>query len=118
MLHKYLASSSCDKTIIIWDISQSFKQIKTLRGHTDCLNVLNYYKTKYFLSGSRDKTVIVWNADKLEILRVLNGNQGSVLSIASMNSYFAFGTEDNIITLFGDYYLNNRTIFTNHNDII
>ncbi len=65
----YLASSSCDKTILIWD--ESFKKIKTLKGHTDCVNILNYYKTQFLLSGSNDKTLIIWNAETFELLKIL-----------------------------------------------
>ena len=104
----YLASSSCDKTIIIWN--ESFKQIKTLRGHTDCVNVLNYYKKQYLLSGSNDRTLRIWNAQTFQIFKVLSGNQDSILSLTSLNSYFAYGTKDNQIKLYGDFYTNKNTI--------
>ena len=104
-----MASCSKDRTIIIWN--ESFKQIKTLRGHTDCVNVLNYYKTKYLLSASNDRTLRIWDASTFQIIKALSGNQDSILSLTSFKSYIAYGTNDSQIKLYGDFYTNKNTLY-------
>ena len=67
---KYLASGSCDKTIIIWYLT-NYQKKTILKGHTDCVNVLKYYKNTFILSGSSDKKVIFWHANTFSYNRTL-----------------------------------------------
>jgi len=65
-----LASSSCDKTIIVWNMS-SFSLIQTLTNHhTGCVNTLALYSPQIMLSG---KTVFVWNLTDYQIITRLIG---------------------------------------------
>ena len=59
-LNSYLASSSQDKTIKLWDLETN-ECIRTLEGHIGrikCMGVLEY---GLLISGSDDKSLSVWN---------------------------------------------------------
>jgi len=104
----YLASGSCDKTIIIWDLN-TYKQKTILRRHTDCVNALNFYKKKYLLSGSNDGRMIVWNAvtfvwqqDLIKLNQPIFVIKSSPFNLFS--SYLAFGSADKNTSVFGNSY--------------
>ncbi|MEE0936651.1 MAG: hypothetical protein UIG52_01325, partial [Bacteroidales bacterium] len=60
---KYLASSSRDKTVIIWDVD-SGEILQTLKGHSDFVwSVCWSPDGKYLASGSRDKTIKIWGIE-------------------------------------------------------
>jgi WD40 repeat protein len=59
----YLATSSCDKTINIWDINKGLS-ISTLLGHTDQVWSLAELTSGKLISISCDKTIKIWNAYK------------------------------------------------------
>ncbi len=54
-----LASASQDKTIKLWNIKTG-KLIKTLEGHTDCVNSLALLANGQMISASADKSLIIW----------------------------------------------------------
>ena len=91
-----LASGSCDKKIIIWNIV-NFEKIKEINyAHSNCINALNVFQN-YLLSGSDDKILKIWNLTNYELIRSLN-QLSSVKSIAtSSNTYFAHFDESKII---------------------
>jgi WD40 repeat protein len=59
---KHLASSSSDKTVILWDVA-SGEQKKTLSGHEDEIEGLAFSPTDdtLLVSASRDKTIRFWD---------------------------------------------------------
>ncbi|MEE0947967.1 MAG: hypothetical protein U0L53_04505, partial [Bacteroidales bacterium] len=60
---KYLASGSCDSTIIIWD-AMSGVCILSLEGHSgSVLSVCWSPDRKYLVSGSYDETVKIWGVE-------------------------------------------------------
>jgi WD40 repeat protein len=59
--HKYIVSSSDDKTIKLWDI-KSAKLIKTFKGHTDNIKAVSITPDgKNIISGSDDYTIKLWD---------------------------------------------------------
>lgn len=58
---RYLASSSRDNTVKIWDLNKGF-ELRTLRGHTDSVNAVSFSPDGELLaSGSADNTVKLWD---------------------------------------------------------
>jgi len=58
---KYLASSSRDKTIIIWS-TKTWKQVATLKGHKDTVFKVIFHPTLPIMaSASGDQTIKLWN---------------------------------------------------------
>ena len=79
---KYLASGSCDNTLIIWD-AKSGEILKTLEGHSSYVNSVCWSPDgKYLASGSVDNTVIIWDANSGEKLKTLEGHFIGVKSVS------------------------------------
>ncbi len=113
---KYLASGSCDKTIIIWNLTDY--TVKTiLKGHTDCVNVLNYYDNKFILSGSNDKLIIFWNLDTFSINTTLSHLNDSILAIDYKKPYLAIGLKNSETLIYENIYANLATLY-NHTDTV
>ena len=73
-------SGSCDKKLIVWNITSSYIIKEINDAHSDCINTLAFYNG-FLLSGSDDKEVKIWNFTNFELDQTLN--QGySVKSIA------------------------------------
>ena len=78
---KYLASSSWDKTVIIWG-ANSGQKLQTLKGHFDDAESVCWSPDgKYLASGSWDKTVIIWDANSGQKLQTLKGHSHVVRSV-------------------------------------
>ena len=85
-LNRYLASSSFDKTIKLWDLETS-ECIRTLEGHTDKIQCMDVLENGHLISGSYDKSLKVWNpndgvclktiavSNSVIRLKVLSGNR-------------------------------------------
>ena len=58
---RYLASSSKDKTVKIWDTVTSIC-LKTFNGHTEMVTKVIWGGEDLLYSSSRDRTIKVWNA--------------------------------------------------------
>lgn len=76
---KYLASSSEDKTIKIWEVSTA-KCLQTLEGHVLCVSFSP--DGKFLVSGSRDKSVKIWDIGKGKSIRSMEGHTNSVSCVA------------------------------------
>ena len=55
----YLASSSGDKTIKLWELSTG-QTVRTLEGHLDQVTSLVELNNGQLASGSTDKSIIIW----------------------------------------------------------
>ena len=64
------ASGSTDRTILIWDIQNSFQYNYNLTCHLGGINSLAYLnKQKLLVSSSKDVTSIIWNVNNDLILK-------------------------------------------------
>ncbi|UYM16860.1 WD40 repeat domain-containing protein [Endozoicomonas euniceicola] len=84
-----LASSSCDNTVRVWDLSKpDGKQcVVTLEGHTHWVKSVTLLADGRLASGSLDKTVKVWDLSKPageQCVMTLNGHTDSVNSVTPL----------------------------------
>ncbi|KAG1723722.1 WD40-repeat-containing domain protein [Suillus paluster] len=84
---KCVVSGSDDKTIRVWDLGTS-KKLRTLRGHTDCVqSVAISPDSTLVVSGSSDKMIRVWDIKTGKPLGdPLGGHTSNVLSVAMANT--------------------------------
>ena len=85
----YLASSSNDKTIKLWDF-ETKECIRTIEGHTDKIHCMDVLENGHLISGSSDKSLKIWNpidgaclktiavSQVIRRLRVLSGNRVAI----------------------------------------
>ena len=98
---KYLASSSYDKTLIIWD-AKSGERLKTLEGHSSIVYSVSWSPDgKYLASGSDDDTVIIWDAAGGQRLKTLKGHSNDVESVSWSpdGKYLASGSRDETVII-------------------
>jgi WD40 repeat protein len=64
---RHIASTSNDKTVILWDVATS-KQIQVFKGHTDfVLSVAWSPDSQSIVSGGCDKSVRIWGVYKQQV---------------------------------------------------
>jgi len=98
---KYTLSSSHDRTLRLWDVSDG-SQIRTLEGHTDRVNSADISTDgKTALSASGDGTLRVWETQTGKTTMVIKGHIQSVNSAVIVpGGDFAFsGGEDTMVKL-------------------
>jgi len=80
---KYLATTSADKTIKIWNISKKFELEKTLVGHQrwvwDCCFSAD---SQYLVSASSDMSAKLWKLSTGNVLMEYKGHQKAVTCVA------------------------------------
>lgn len=80
---KYLATTSSDKTIKIWDVEDNFSLFKTLEGHQkwvwDCAFSAD---SAYLVTGSSDKTGRLWELNTGDAVVEYKGHSKSVTCVA------------------------------------
>lgn len=108
----YIASSSQDKTIKIWDLSQR-KCIKTFSEHTNWVTTLSTYNPNpnLLLSTSYDHTLSIWDISRGEKKDTISGVYGKLCgNTVSFNpNYILYGSNNNHVCVY-DY--PNRRIVT------
>lgn len=78
---KYLASTSWDKTVKIWDVNTG-KLLKTLEGFASFGRAVSFNSNGNFLAASNsDKTIKIWDATNFTLLSTLLGHTDGVLAI-------------------------------------
>lgn len=78
---KYMASSSCDASICIWDLQNEKNSFK-LVGHKGEVNEVTYSPNGALLAScSRDNTIKIWNARPDGKFSTLRGHAASVNSV-------------------------------------
>lgn len=83
---RYIASSSKDKTIKIWD-TKMMKIVKTLSGHKNIVTKVLWGGEGLIYSSSRDLMIKVWDAKKGTPIRELKGHGHWVNTMALSTDY-------------------------------
>ena len=74
--------------------------LKTLRGHTSCLNCLQMLPTGQLASGSDDKTIKIWDTTTATCLKTLQGHTRSIWCLQMLPSgQLASGSGDKTIKI-------------------
>lgn len=87
---RYLASSSKDSTIKIWDTTTG-RLSKTLSGHTQSVTCVKWGGEGLIYSASQDRTIKVWKADDGILCRTLQGH-GHWVNTMALNTDYAMRT--------------------------
>jgi predicted NACHT family NTPase len=94
----YIATSSWDSTIKIWDISgETSKCIRTLVGHTDCVNTVVQVNDKILASAADDKMIMIWNIDYDDVNAVFSGHDDKVYALIVANEKIISGSRDKTV---------------------
>lgn len=103
----YLATSSWDKTIKIWDISQDESPcIKTLKGHTDCINEIKQLNDQMFVSAADDKTIMVWDIAFNNSTATLHGHNDKVYTLLIVHEKIISGSHDKTVKIWDPTLMN------------
>jgi WD40 repeat protein/energy-coupling factor transporter ATP-binding protein EcfA2 len=97
---KYIASSSDDNSIIVWDLKNSKSTV--FRGHFNRVNSVSYSPdSKKIASGSDDKTIKIWDLDGNIIQNFKTIQTAGITSICySLNGkILASASDDNSVVL-------------------
>ena len=84
-----LASSSKDKSVIIWNIATCQAEA-TLYTHTDSVECVKWGGRGLLYTASRDRTIKVWGADEsghFKLVRTLSGHAHRINSLALNTDY-------------------------------
>ena len=117
---KYLSSSGNDATIKIWDVA-TFKEITTLKGHTNSVCGLAFSPdSKYLASASTDQTIKVWDITTLKEIATLKGHSDVVLGVAFSpdGKYLSSASQDNTIKLWDIATLKEITTLRGHTLVV
>eukprot|EP00758_Cryptobia_borreli_P019765 Tbor_TRINITY_DN9072_c0_g1::TRINITY_DN9072_c0_g1_i1::g.17785::m.17785 len=96
---RYLATSSRDHTVIVWNMNQkesARKQIRTLEHHTLPICACFSYDSQYLITGCQDRICRVWDIESKEQIGTYEGHQGVVVCAV------AIAGQDTVITGGGD----------------
>ena len=82
-----LVTGSNDKTIKVWDWTDSSKpSLTTLTGHTSLVWTLVHVTGKIVASGSHDKSIKLWDIDTSKCLATLTGHTHYVTGLVMFDS--------------------------------
>ena len=80
---KTLATGSMDKTVEVWNKTDTDKPLYTLIGHTEGITAIDFsVDAKLLASGSSDKTVRLWDLATGQALKVFTGHTGEIGAVA------------------------------------
>ena len=117
------ASGSTDRTILIWDIQNSFQYNYNLTCHLGGINSLAYLnKQKLLVSSSKDVTSIIWNVNNDLILKYKLTNYNSSLSVqdvTELDDGTLLSCSDDLLITNWNYVSNSSFSFkTTHKDYV
>jgi ribosome biogenesis protein YTM1 len=98
---------SYDAKIHLWN--NQGESITSLPGHNGPVRSLAFIYSDegehQFISGSHDQTILIWkydqNKNSVQSLITCKGHQGTIETLALQKSYFASGSFDKTIKLWG-----------------
>jgi len=99
---KILASSSGDRTIILWDTTTWKMLGNPLSSHKDSVESVAFSPDgKTLASGSLDKTIILWDINTRSPIAILKGHSGTVLNVTFSpdGKTIASGSSDTTVRL-------------------
>lgn len=80
---KYLATTSADKTIKLWNVEKGFTLDKTLAGHTSWVWGCSFSAdSAYLVSASSDKTAKLWDVKNGDIILEYKGHSKALTCVA------------------------------------
>lgn len=91
----YIVTANRKGNIFLYD-ANTYKLLKTLKGHKDKVNYLEFSSnSKYIISGSDDKTAIIWDIETGQKTDVLDNNRGPVRKVTfSPNGRYIISLQD------------------------
>ncbi len=76
-------SSSLDKYLILWDLSNNRVILRNLVGHDGVVNCVALGPdSRYAVSGGEDNTIRVWDLLKGQCIRILKGHSSAILAVS------------------------------------
>jgi WD40 repeat protein len=80
---KFLASAGADRMVKLWDTTQGYQEVRTLRGHTAEIQTLAFRPDgQQLATAGDDMGVKVWDLTTWEELYTLRGHAGEVTGLA------------------------------------
>nr|WP_298680611.1 caspase family protein [uncultured Treponema sp.] len=96
---KYIASSSEDKTVKIWEV-ETGRELRTLSGHSDEVYSVCYSPDGKYTASSSWDSIKLWEVATGECIKTLSGNGGAYsLCYSPDGRYVASGSWDKTIKL-------------------
>ncbi|CRH00478.1 WD-repeat protein, putative [Plasmodium relictum] len=79
---KYIASSSKDKSILLWNGLYPFNKLREWNGHIDGVSYIIWsHNSRYLVSGSNDSNIIIWSPKSNKKKLSLSMHSGPITSI-------------------------------------
>ena len=102
---KLLISGSCDRTILVWDMTSC---IYKLEGHSESVTSLCHVNNDIICSGSMDNSIKVWNYVDQKCLTTITGHTKPVkiVRFISIKQMLLSGSDDRTIRIFNISNLN------------
>lgn len=80
---KYLATTSSDKTVKIWNVEKNFSLERVMSGHNSWVWDCSFSAdSAYLVSGSSDKTAKLWDVKSGEIILEYKGHHKAITAVA------------------------------------
>ena len=96
-VEKELLFSSSFGQIKVWDL-ETWKCVKTLKGHSHWVRALYFSEMKLF-SGCHN-LIKVWDTKTFSCIQNINGSYGSIYSLISVGNYLLAGIYEKVIMVF------------------
>ena len=80
---RQLATSSADRSILVWDSTSSFRERARLQGHSEEVTAVSFsHDNTFLLSCGRDGRVILWDPRAGKMMQKARKHKGAVLHCA------------------------------------
>ncbi len=111
---RFLASSSWDETILLWDLHCPGQEPTVLSGHTGSVNTIAFSPDgQQLASGSDDRTVRLWDLRNLDAKPQILGKHQAIVKAVTFRGdgrWLASGSDDRSILLWDLYHRDQQPI--------